>query len=181
MRKLILPSVVIGVVLFFWQFLSFAAFNLHVGAQQYTSKQDTILKFVTSLNLADGKYMIPIPSPSLSPEQKHQVHLANDGKPWMSLAYYSKMDVGMTKPMLRGLSSDIVAGFLLMFIFNLIGQVSLKKSWMMSLAIGLFAFIFIPYTNHVWYPAFDIRAYLLDAIIPFSIIGLLNGKFWNKL
>ncbi len=181
MKKIILPSIIIGVVLFFWQFLSFAAINLHEGSQQFTAKQDTILKFVSSLKLEDGKYMIPIPSPSATPEQKHQAHLANNGKPWMTLAYYNKMDVGMTMPMIRGLISDIVAGFLLMFIFNSIGSVSLNKSLMISLAIGMFAFIFIPYTNHVWYPAFDIRAYLIDAIIPYGIIGLLNGKFWNKI
>jgi hypothetical protein len=180
MKKFILPSILIGVILFFWQFVSFAAANLHHGSQQYTAKQDTIIKFMSSLNLPDGKYMIPIPAPELKPEEKQKIHSQNDGKPWMSVSYYSKMDVDMSKPLIRGLLSDIVAGFFLMFILNAIGSVSLMKSIFHAVAIGIFGFIFIPYTNHVWYPAFDIPAYLIDAIVPYSLIGFLNAKFWNK-
>ncbi len=180
MKKIILPSIITGFILFFWQFISFAGANLHEGSQQYTSKQDTIIKFMNSLNLEEGKYMMPMPNPALSQDEKYKYHMSTDGKPWMSVSYYHKMNVGMAMPMLRGFLSDVIAGFFLIFLFNAIGSVTLLKSVLHSLAIGLFAFIFIPYTNHVWYPAFDIVAYLIDAIIPYTIIGLLNAKFWNK-
>ena len=36
MKTFLLPTVLGGVILFFWQFLSFAAINLHGEAQEYT-------------------------------------------------------------------------------------------------------------------------------------------------
>ena len=181
MKRFILPSIFIGIILFFWQFISFAGANLHGNAQQYTDKQDTIMAFMNRLKIADGKYMISMAKPNATPEQQQKIHQANHDKPWMTFSYYQKMDVGMAKPMISGLMSDIIAGLLLIFLLNAIGPVSLTKSITNCICIGLFAFIYIVYTNHIWYPSFDLWAYIIDAIVPYSIIGLLNAKFWNKL
>ena len=59
MKKYILPSLVIGIVLFMYQFVSWAAGNFHGSAQKYTPQQDTIQALLTGLNLEDGRYMIP--------------------------------------------------------------------------------------------------------------------------
>ena len=181
MKKFILPSAIIGVILFFWQFISFAGANLHKNAQQFTNKQDSIMQFMNQLNLPEGKYMIPMAQDNATPEQQQKVHEANNGKPWMSFSYYKKMDDGMVQPMVRGLLSDIIAGLLLIFILTAMGASTLVKSITHCIALGIFAFIFIVYTNHIWYPTFDLWAYILDAIAPYAIIGFLNAKYWNKI
>lgn len=87
----------------------------------------------------------------------------------------------MAQPMVRGLLSDIIAGLLLIFILNAMGPLSIVNSIKNCIALGFFAFIYIVYTNHIWYPTFDLWAYIIDAIVPYTIIAFLNAKYWNKL
>jgi len=54
MKKAITGSVVRALI-FHWQFLSFALFNFHKPAQQYTDKQDAIMSFLVSQELNDSK------------------------------------------------------------------------------------------------------------------------------
>jgi hypothetical protein len=46
MKKVIIGSLVGGLIIFMWQTMSHVAFNLHEPVQQYTAKQDTILHFL---------------------------------------------------------------------------------------------------------------------------------------
>ena len=43
MKSFVFPTVLGGLLLFFWQFLSFAAINLHGQAQEYTPLDRDIL------------------------------------------------------------------------------------------------------------------------------------------
>lgn len=43
MKSFVFPTVLGGLLLFFWQFLSFAAINLHGQAQEYTPLDRNIL------------------------------------------------------------------------------------------------------------------------------------------
>jgi hypothetical protein len=180
MKKYILPSLVVALILFIWQFISFAAVNFHSGEQQYTAKQDTIEKFINSLNLEEGSYMIPNVEPNTPSDKLEEEWKKTEGKPWMFVKYHKNRKFEMAMPMFRGFVSDLIAGILLLVVFGYLGSIGLQKSMVVSLCFGLFSFIYIPYTNHIWYPAFDITAYLLDAIVPFAIIGFLNAKWWNK-
>ena len=56
MKRLLFSSLAGGLILFFWQFLSFAAVNLHRSAQQYTPHQDEILAKLAELDLEEGMY-----------------------------------------------------------------------------------------------------------------------------
>lgn len=58
MKKTIIASLVGGIIIFFWQFLSNAALDLHRPAQQYTANQDSILNYL-STQLTEGKYFLP--------------------------------------------------------------------------------------------------------------------------
>ena len=52
MTKAIIGSIVGGIILFFWQFLSHTILNLHKGAEQYTPKQDSIMAYLKAQDLA---------------------------------------------------------------------------------------------------------------------------------
>jgi len=86
-----------GLILFFYQFLSFAGANFHGNAQAYTEKQDTIMAFLIYL-----------------------------------------------------------------------------------CTVGFVAFLVVPYTNYIWYQTPDIWAHLLDAFVPYAIIGALYARFWRS-
>lgn len=181
MKRFIFPGIIIGIVLFFWQFISFAGANLHKNSMQYCPKQDTILSFINSLKLEDGQYMIPRYSPDMKSDEAQKYMMNTAGKPWMFLTYHNTRNGNMIMPLVRGLMADIIAGLFLIFILNSIGAVSTLKSILLTVSIGMFAYIFVHYTNHVWYPSFDTVAYLVDAIVPYTLIGFLNSKFWNKV
>ncbi|NBU02950.1 MAG: hypothetical protein EBT60_01390 [Bacteroidetes bacterium] len=53
--KTFLRALLGGLILFMYQFISFAGANFHGNAQAYTDKQDTILAFLNTLNLEDRK------------------------------------------------------------------------------------------------------------------------------
>jgi hypothetical protein len=44
MKKEVIGAIVGGIIIFIWQFLSFALINFHLPVQQYTDKQDAILE-----------------------------------------------------------------------------------------------------------------------------------------
>ena len=46
--------------------------------------------------------------------------------------------------------------------------------------VGFFAFLVVPYTNYIWYQTPDIWAHLLDAFVPYAIIGALYARFWRS-
>lgn len=172
-------SILGGLVFFMYQFISYAGANFHQNAQAYTEKQDTILAFLNSLNLENKQYVIPRPGPTATAEEQQSFANNSNGKPWAMVNYHTSRNVSMAMPMIRGLLVDILAVFILFGLLDKIGDINTKKSIMYSTSIGLFGFIVIPYTNYIWYQSPDILAYLLDAIVPYAILGGLYAKFWR--
>jgi hypothetical protein len=180
MKKQILPTLIIGIVLFMWQFISWAAGNFHGSAQRYTPHQDTIMATLNQLALEDGRYMLPSVSPEVPSEQAQQQWESFMGKPWAFITYHNAHEMSMGMSMLRGFLADLVGAWILFSMLSAMGPLTLGRSVFMSLGFGMFSFIYITYTNHIWYPTFDLMASFLDAIVPFSMIGILNARFWNK-
>jgi len=59
MKKATIGSMVGALIIFLWQYLSFALINFHKPAQQYTDKQDAIMSFLDRQGLKDGGYFMP--------------------------------------------------------------------------------------------------------------------------
>jgi hypothetical protein len=63
MKKSLIGAIVGGIIIFLWQFLSWALINFHKPAQQYTAKQDAVMTILNS-NLEEGGYIMPaLPGP----------------------------------------------------------------------------------------------------------------------
>ncbi len=180
MKKLVLPSIVIGIVLFLWQFISYAAGDFHSKQHQYTDKQDQLKTVINEMGLEKGSYMIPSVKPGTPMEEMQSQWDELQKEPWMFVTYYGNEHTQMAPAMIRGFLSDIVLGLLLMLILNAIGGIKAVRSIMMCVSIGIITFLYFPYTNGIWYPQFDIWASFLDSIVPFAIIGIINARFWNK-
>jgi len=60
MKKAIIGSIVGALIIFIWQFLSFALINFHKPAQEYTDKQEAIMGFLDGQGLKDGGYLFPM-------------------------------------------------------------------------------------------------------------------------
>ncbi len=181
MKKHILFSLIGAVVIFVWQFLAHAFPNFHSASSQYTPYQDEILQKLEAINLDEGMYHLGQPDPSLSQDeiQKEWDKKYMD-KPWATLNYRHKMDMNMAMPMIRSLLVDIVIAWFLFWIFLQQKEPNLKNRVLTSVFIGLIAFLFLPYTEFIWYKEPGIFAYLADAVVPWLILGLIGHKMAGK-
>ena len=61
-----------------------------------------------------------------------------------------------------------------------VADVNTTQSILYACTVGLFTFLVVPYTNYIWYQTPDIWAHLLDALVPYTLIGALYARFWRS-
>lgn len=179
MKKQILFTLLGGAILWIWQFISFAMPNFHEKAMQYTPLQDSLLQAIAATGLTEGQYILGSPDPELMKDQAKMETVFKEkyeGKPWAVLNYQMNNSMAMGMNMLRGFITCMVIGWML---FSLLGQLkndSLINRLFVSTSIGFISFLYVPYTNFIWFKEPDIMAYLLDGIAPWLIIGFIGHK-----
>lgn len=176
MKKKILFSLIGAVIIFLWQFISFALVNFHQSSMQYTKAQEEILQAMENSGLQEGMYLLGQPDPSLSSDAKKQEYKQYEGKPFAIINYRKSMSMDMAMPMFRGFLVAFVISWLLFWIFLQQKDPSLKNRVILALSVGLIGFFFTPYTNFIWYKNPDIFAYFADGIVPWIILGFIGHK-----
>ncbi len=178
MKKLIVASIVGGIIIFLWQFLSFAALDLHRPAQQYTPKQDTLLSVLTS-NLQEGRYFLPTTPVGASSEEVAKQMEVMMGKPWAIVDYHAKTENNMGMNIVRSLLTNMIIVFLFCWILTRGGPHSFNSIFISSLFVGWIGFLNFPYAYYIWYTPPGIWQDLTDAIVPWAINGVWLG-WWLK-
>jgi hypothetical protein len=172
MKKTLVASIVGGIIIFIWQFLSFALINFHKPAQNYTDKQDAIMNFLNTQQLPEGGYFLPnIPDNSTS-AQREQAMKNAEGKPWAIVQYHHTLKNNMVMNMIRGLLVNIIIVFLFCWLLKKMAAPRFNTIVLSALAIGLIVFLNGPYTGAIWYESFDTWAHLADAIVSWGFVGL---------
>ena len=112
MKNPIVYTLVGGLVLFVWQFFSFAAINLHGEAQTYTEKDQQILEFLDSIELEPGMYALGAPSDAerTDPALQEAYLERMEGQPWAQLNYQAAWTNDMTGNLLRSLVMNLLTG-----------------------------------------------------------------------
>ncbi len=180
MKKTIIGSLIGGIILFLWQFLSWTVLDLHHESNQYTSKQDSILQYLSTQLTGNGQYLLPALPPGASREQMEQQMQARVGKPWAIVAYHQSMQNNMVQNMVRGLVVNIVLVALLCWILLQFSPPGFGKIWLASLFTGIIVFLNSSYTLHIWYETAGITADLWDALISWGICGIWLGWWLSK-
>jgi uncharacterized membrane protein len=162
MKKNLLGALVGGLILFVWQALSHMAFNLHEPNQKYSAGQDSVLAAIKTHIKEPGGYILP----------RMQDELSMD--------HYQAYEMDMNLNMLRGLVVNILLAFLLIWIINRLKVPSKQSILSLSIVVGFIAFSNISYTEHIWYPVFDLRAQLIDAIVGWGLTGIWLGYWMTK-
>lgn len=176
MKKLLLFALVGGIILFAWQFLSFAMPNFHKSAVEYTPLQDELLSAIENAGLNEGMYMLGQPDPELPKEAYNEDMKKYEGKPWAILNYQAEQNDTMVMNMIRGLITCMLVAFIFFWFIRQQKEPTVGKRVLAGLAVGLMAFLFVPYTNFIWFRAPDVWAYLADGIIPWAILGFVGHK-----
>ena len=177
---MLIGGLVGGILLFAWQTVSWTVGNFHEKGQQYTSKQDSVLSYFKSIGLAEGSYMVPMPTPGSSWEEMEKQMEPMAGKPWARISYYNAMNVNIGMNMARGLISNIIIVCLLCWIFGKIGLGSFSTYLLSSIFVGIICFTNGAYTGHIWYPLHDIRAFFIDALASWGLVGIWLGWWMNR-
>lgn len=176
MKKTVLFALLGGIILFAWQFLSWAMPNFHQKAQEYTPLQDEILQSIEDSGLAEGMYFLGQPDPELSGDAYKQATEKYYGRPWAVLNYHAVNEDKMVMNMIRGFIMTILISLIFIGLVRQQKDPTLMKRILLGLGVGLISFIFVPYTNYIWFQAPDIWAYLLDGTAPWIILGWLGHK-----
>jgi hypothetical protein len=176
MKRKLLFSLIGAIVIFTWQFLSYAMPNFHKSASAYAPAQDSILQMLEKQGISEGMYLLGQPDPSLSQAEQKTAMAALEGKPWAVINFHKVSSMNMAMPMIRGLLVCFVISFLLFWLFMQQKEPTLANRLYLALAVGMIGFFFVPYTNFIWYKAPDIFAHFADAIVPWLILGLIGHK-----
>jgi hypothetical protein len=179
MKKRIIASLVGGIIIFFWQFLSNAALDLHRPASQYTANQDSILNYL-STQLKEGKYFLPTTPAGASAEEMQQSMERSMGKPWAIIDYKESMSTNMGMNMTTGLIIDVIMVWLLISLLAK-GNINTMGGILYTCVItGILSFLFFPYTNFIWYESPGIYIELLDAVACWGLCGLWLGYYLKE-
>ena len=177
MKRRIIATIVAGLILFIWQFLSQAALDLHKAEHQYTANQDTILSALASAGLKTGKYAIPLADPALGPEAQMKAAAENVGKPSAIINYTTSSSNDMGMNIIRGLLVNILLMYLFISLLSKTNVAGFKNIFAVSLTIGMIGFFNHAYTNYIWYHGTDIFMDMLDAIMGWGLVGVWLGKY----
>ncbi|MEI8110853.1 MAG: hypothetical protein WCH59_07645 [Chitinophagia bacterium] len=183
MKKYLIPSLIGGIIIFLAQTLSWTVLNLHLPAQGYTPKQDTITQFLKQQLEKPGGYLIP--SAPLGTSMDDQMKLAKnwEGQPQIMIQYHEGFSMSGSKMgmnMLRSLVSSILMVLLFCWIIQQFRNRSFFTYWVAALAMGLIVYIQIPYSTFIWYKIFDNRAFLIDCMVGWAACGAFVGWWYSR-
>ncbi|MEO7265115.1 MAG: hypothetical protein ABIW38_09395 [Ferruginibacter sp.] len=183
MRKTIIAAVVGGIIIFAWQFLSWAALNLHKASNKYTPNNAAIMSALEANLPEEGGYVLPgLPENATKADHEKLMNESN-GKPWASIQYHKSMKSSIATMMMnmgRGLIVDIITVWLFCWILGKINIASFGTIFMASLFLGLIIFFNSSYTANIWYKWFDIMAHFTDAIVSWGVCGIWLGWYLGK-
>ena len=180
MKRSMIGALLGGLILFLWQTLSQVAFNLHESTQQYTPAQDSVLIDLAKRLEKPGGYMLPRMAPGQPMEAMESFTKNATGKPWAAIRYYGAYEMNWGMSLARSLTLNIFVVFLLIWIINRLKAPSKQTILSLSIVVGFIAFSNISYTEHIWYPVFDIRASLIDALASWGLCGIWLGYWMTK-
>ena len=183
MKKTIIASIVGGIIIFAWQFLSWAPLQLHKAANGYTPNHAAIMTALETNLPQEGGYMLPGLPETATREDHEKMMKESDGKPWATVQYHKSIEASpaaMMKNMARGLLVDIIMVWLFCWILGKINMANFGTIFMASLFMGLITFFNTAYTGSIWYKFFDIMAYFTDSMLSWGVCGLWLGWFLQK-
>ena len=86
--KIFIGSLVGGIIIFLWQFLSWTVLDLHRPAQQYTPKQDEVLAYLSTQLDSSGGYFMPTLPENATMDQQNELMEKSTNKPWAQIFYH---------------------------------------------------------------------------------------------
>lgn len=180
MKKILLGSIIGGLLLFIWQSLSWMVMDLHVKAHSYTEKEAAIMTVLNTELTEEGQYMLPGYKPGATQAENEAKATANLGKPWAMVSYHKSFEMPIATNIIRGLVVNILLMALFCWILSKITVPKFSTIFLASIFAGLIVFLNGIYTGHIWYPTFDLMAHFVDYVVGWGLAGLWLGWWYSK-
>ncbi len=178
--KILIGSLVGGIIIFICQFLSWTILDLHRPAQQYTSKQDSIAQYLETHLDSSGGYLLPTMPKGASMDDNAALAKKAGGKPWIQIFYHSSMNTNMGANMAINLIVNIIMVCLFCWIISGYAKNSMGKTFLAAIFLGLIIFLHGAYTIHIWYETFDLTAHFADYMVSWALTGIWLGWWLNR-
>jgi hypothetical protein len=191
MKKILIASLVGGLIIFAWQAISWMVMPIHLHTFQYAPAQDTILDVLKNSGLEDGAYFMPTidnrNASSFDPEyhKKGEAMMKERiGKPMAVVFYKPAMEEMGGGPFIYGLLYDLIAVLCACLLLSLAYQSNasfLMRWWM----VMLFAVIYVmqgPMAMHNWMmePWHYTKGFIYDAFIGWGLTGLWLAGYLKR-
>lgn len=182
MKNWIIAALVGGIIIFLWQFVSWTVSGIHNGASRYHPQQNEILNTLSSHFTETGVYLLPTSSPDAGREDMEKLYEESQGKPMATVMYIKSNNSNMVRSMIRGFLLDVALVLLLIYILTRNGTPNMLRITAGSIAVGLFTWLWGPYTAHNWFqmPWDAITGHLVDALLAWGVCGLWLGWYLNR-
>lgn len=186
MKKNIISTFVVTLILFGWQAISWMATPIHNDALKYTTTEDAILSALSSNLSEPGLYSLPghDMSKEKTQEEREADYKSMLNKPW-ALVIYNDSFKGMNAGnMIAGLLANLVAAILVVFFLNM-GKAEEKSFGGILAMVMTLPFICIfqaVIENMIWweFPWHFVKGTVMDLIIAWLLAGLYLGRRYRK-
>ncbi len=173
MKKQLIAVLVGSLILFIWQFLSWAMLNLHGSQMQYTPNNEVIMSTLNE-HLKTGDYMLPNLPPTATDEERENYGAVMDGKPWARVSYHESFRNSMGMNMFRAWIINLLAVWLLCWVLLKMANLNFSTTILTCLAVGLIGYLTINYLNSIWFSVGTLPD-LMDAVVQWGLCGAWLG------
>lgn len=180
MKKLVIGALVGGILVFLWQTLSWTALMLHAKEYQKAPAQDTIMNFLNSQFSETGQYMIPAVDENASSDERQKAMDAMQGKPWAVVSYHKAYNANMVTNIIRGLLVDIIAVFFVCWVLSGNTNRSFGRIFISTVLIGVAGYLFIPYSNQIWFQPPGAITNFVDTLLSWGLCGIWLGWWFSR-
>jgi len=174
MKKQLIATLVGALILFVWQFLSWAVLPVHHSEYGHTPNQDKIMEVLNQNLTEEGTYMVPGVPPGTPHAEAEAAMASSVGKPWASISYHKSFNVNMGMNMFRGFVIDLLAAWLLVWLLLRFETLNLTTAVQASVFVGIIGYLSISYLNSIWFET-DSIGDLIDAVVQWALVGLWLG------
>ena len=180
MKKLLIGSLVGGILLFIWQTLSWTVLDLHGKEYQKAPNETELLSTISSNFTEDGQYYLPRLENSASSADMKKKMEDMKGKPWAVVSFHKAYDANMVSNVIRSLIVGLLTAFFACWVLSKSANSTFGSTFTGTLLIGLTGYLFIPYSGHVWFQTPGAMTNLVDTLVAWGLCGLWLGYWLNR-
>ena len=176
-NELVIGALVGGILVFLWQTLSWTVLNLHAKEYQKAPAEDTIMNFLSQHFSEDAQYRIPGMDENASSDEMEKKMEEMKGKPWAVVSYHKAYTGDMMSGILKGFAAALISALFVCWILMTNPNRTFGGIFISTILIGVAGYLYIPYSNHIWWEAPGAITNLVDVLISWGLCGLWLGWY----